>query len=62
MTAHGYSITEVDLMIQDCELRESKLNDWEASFISNIGDVHDHYGVLSEKQIEILNKIWERIT
>lgn len=49
-------------MVQDCENRESKLTDWERSFIDSIGDQLSKGQRLSEKQAERLDEIWERVT
>ena len=53
---------DVEAMIDDCMKRESKLSSWELSFIQSISDRYDSKGCLSEKQLETLDKIWERIT
>lgn len=49
-------------MVTDCENRESKLTDWERTFIDSIGNQLDASRPLSEKQAETLDRIWERIT
>ena len=49
-------------MITDCENRESKLSDWERSFIDSISMQMSSGGWLTEKQSETLDKIWERVT
>lgn len=49
-------------MVQDCENRESKLTDWERSFVDSIGRQMADGRALSEKQAENLDRIWERIT
>lgn len=48
-------------MIADCEKRESKLTDWERSFIDSIGK-QIATRPLSERQAERLDEIWERVT
>ncbi len=49
-------------MVQDCENRESKLTDWERSFIDSIGrQLADDRG-LSDAQATRLDEIWERVT
>lgn len=58
MSAHDDHAT----MVTDCENRESKLSDWERGFIDSIGRQLAAGRSLSEKQIETLDKIWERIT
>jgi hypothetical protein len=49
-------------MIEDCENRESKLTDWERSFIDSIARQLADGRALSEKQRESLDTIWERVT
>lgn len=49
-------------MLDDCEARESRLTDWERGFIDSI---HDQLGAdrgVTARQIEILDRIWERVT
>ena len=50
------------VMIHDCELRESKLSDWESSFIDSISRQLSQNSRLSFKQVERLDEIWERVT
>lgn len=48
-------------MVQDCIARESKLSAWERDFIDSIEkQIAD--GSLTEKQIQKLDRIWERVT
>lgn len=49
---------EILKMIEDCEKRESKLSEWEQDFIQSISEKES----LTQKQIGILEKIWERVT
>jgi hypothetical protein len=53
----GYS-EEISQMIEDCEKRQSKLSEWEQDFIQSISEKDS----LTEKQIGILEKIWEKVT
>lgn len=50
------------IMIEDCEKRESKLSDWERSFIDSISMQLSKGKVLTEKQASTLDAIWERVT
>jgi hypothetical protein len=52
---------EIMAMVLDCQKRDSKLSEWEYDFIEGIFD-QIGFKALSEKQIETLEKIWERIT
>lgn len=49
-------------MLKDCEDRESKLTDWERSFIDSLQRQWEVKGSLSPRQAEVLEKIWERVT
>lgn len=55
-------IDEYKQMVKDCESRESKLTDWERTFIDSIGSRLDKGFALSESQAERLDEIWERVT
>lgn len=49
-------------MVEDCENRESKLTDWERSFIDSISRQMADGRALSDKQAARLDVIWERVT
>lgn len=49
-------------LIEDCEKRESKLTEWEVGFIDSIRHRLEKELVLSAKQIQTLDTIWERVT
>ena len=51
-------LTQVD----DCEKRESRLTEWESGFVDSIRHQLENEKPLSAKQIETLDKIWERVT
>ena len=53
---------EYQTMIADCQNRESQLTEWEVNFLSSISDQLDDDRVLSAKQVDKLNAIWERVT
>lgn len=53
---------EILVLIEDCEERESRLTEWEASFIDSIKAQVQRGRSLSEKQSETLDSIWERAT
>ncbi len=55
-------VSEYAQMVEDCEKRESRLTEWEQSFIDSIGQQLLKERPLSVKQIETLEKIWERAT
>lgn len=49
-------------LIEDCEARESRLGDWDRSFIDSIKRQLEQGGTLSPKQADKLGEIWERVT
>ena len=49
-------------MIEDCELRESRLSDWESNFIDSIGRQLADGLALTLNQSNTLDEIWERAT
>ena len=49
-------------MVDDCESRESRLTDWERTFVDSIKRQLGDGKTLSLKQIETLDEIWERVT
>ena len=61
MTEKGWK-DEYQVMVDDCENRESRLTDWERGFISSLGERLASNGGLTTKQIDVLNNIWERVT
>jgi len=52
---------EVSQMLEDLENRAEKLTDWETSFVDSLQEQITRRP-LSPKQIETLEKIWERVT
>lgn len=53
---------EIEQLIEDCENRSEKLSDREAEFIEDISKWLRRGQSLSVKQLEWLEKIWERVT
>lgn len=53
---------EVLEQIGDCENRSGKLSDWELQFIDSVSQQLSKTGSLSSKQLETLDKIWEKVT
>ncbi len=58
MSAHD----EHQQMVKDCIDREAKLTDWERSFIDSIERQLAQDRLLSQKQADTLDSIWERVT
>lgn len=53
---------EIQVMIEDCEQRSEKLSDWECGFIDSISDQLGRGHGLTDKQEQILTRIWEKVT
>ncbi len=55
-------MTEHEQMVADCEARESRLSDWDRTFVDSIGRQMAAGRTLTPKQVETLDAIWERAT
>lgn len=55
-------VKEYLTLVDDCEKRESRLTEWEAGFLDSIRRRLEDELPLSAKQVETLDKIWERVT
>jgi len=53
---------EQRILINDCLNRISKLTDWESRFVANLRIRLEANKPLTEKQDELLNEIWEKVT
>ena len=49
-------------MVDDCEKRESRLTEWERTFIDSIRTQIERGRGLTPKQTDTLDEIWERAT
>jgi len=49
-------------MLDDCEKREERLNDWERGFVDSLRRQIEQGRRPSAKQVELLDTIWERAT
>ena len=54
--------TEYLTLIEDCENRSERLDDWSLSFVDSLSKQIAAGRRPSEKQIEKLNEVWERAT
>lgn len=55
-------MSEALTLVEDCIRRESRLSDWERSFVDSISDQLARGRSLTAKQIETLEEVWERAT
>ena len=58
----NYNESEITQMINDCFSRESLMSDWERKFMSTCLIMTDKHIMLSQKQRDILNDTWEKVT
>lgn len=49
-------------LLDDCEKRESRLNDWERGFVDSLRRQIEQGRRPTAKQIETLSNTWERAT
>jgi hypothetical protein len=56
------STTEYLQLVEDCTARDSRLTDWDRTFLDSIFNQLAARGSLSPKQSEKLDEIWERVT
>jgi len=56
------NMEEIQTLIKDCENRESRLSDWERSFIDSISHQIARGNGLTTKQEQTLNDIWDKVT
>lgn len=55
-----YSAKEYQTMIDDLERHESRLTEWERDFLDSIGNRLAEDTPLTNKQKEVLSRIWEK--
>ena len=60
----NYNEEEVKQMLDDCtnERRRRYSNEWERDFLSMCYDMDDKGIMLSKKQLNILDRIWNKVT
>lgn len=56
------SNAEVEQIIADCENRDELMTDWERKFTDSVSKQFKEKGSLSPKQLDVLNKIWDKVT
>ena len=55
-------LVEYQEMIDDCLDRDNQLSEWEQGYMNSLEEQLEEKGWISEKQTEILEKIWNRVT
>jgi len=55
-------LREYQMMVTDCEDRESLLSEWETDFIESVGEQIAEKEFITIKQVAILERIWEKVT
>jgi hypothetical protein len=49
-------------MVEDCEKRESRMDEWEQGFISDLSDWLGKGKSLTDSQAATLDHIWDKVT
>lgn len=62
MTTAKVWTDEYAKMLDDCEERESRMTEWESDFCDSLSSQIDRGRVPTDKQIETLDRIWEKAT
>lgn len=55
-------MNEISQLILDCEARESRLTDWERTFVDSVKQRTESGRGLTDKQRDTLSAIWEKVT
>ena len=58
-------LSEYKEMIDDClatKSREDRLTEWEAEFLDSVETQMVSKNTISQKQIDVLERIWEKVT
>lgn len=55
-------MSDFEQMIRDCEARESRLTEWEASFIDSLQSQMAKGRPVTQKQEDTLERIWDKVT
>jgi len=58
----GDDFDEYLQMIEDCENRSWRLNDWSEEFLSSIKKRCKSMTRLTDRQVDKLNEIWDEVT
>jgi len=53
---------EYYVLLDDCEDRESGMSKWEREFVTSLRERLDKYRELTERQVEVLEGLWEKVT
>ena len=56
------SMSDYEQMVADCEARESRLTEWEADFIQSLRERIDAGRGVTDRQAEMLDRVWTRAT
>ena len=56
------NVVEQAARVEDCQDRESKLNEWECGFIEDMDVLLAKGTTLTPRQDAVLEKLWDRVT
>lgn len=55
-------VDELMTLVEDCEIRESRMTEWEADFVESIRSRLEKERPLTERQQDTLERLWDRVT
>lgn len=58
---HTLDVKRIREVIESCESEIENLTKWEQSFVESISDQYERSGRLSDRQLEILERIYLKI-
>lgn len=54
---------EYTRQIEDCMARDNKMTEWEQNFVQSLSEqLERSANGLSQKQIDVLDRVWEKVT
>jgi len=53
---------DVDLLVSDCEARDSRMSQWEQEFIADMRERIDNDHTITRPMYDKINQIWEKVT
>ena len=59
--AHTLDVKRIREVLDVCESETDKLSPWEQNFLESVSDQYTRKGSLSDKQLEILERIYLKI-
>lgn len=61
MELSDQELKEVEYKLEECSNNLESLNEWEQSFVTDVSDQLSNYSRISQKQLEVLEKIYGKL-